>query len=177
MRTTDALNLTQLPRRVSAAEIDDFRVEPAHAPGGARGWAVTGEALARFAAMTNWDYYEASLRFQKVLEVAGARARGQLNWCLQILHFRQRKESPRVMHAALQVPAPQDVCPCSLQDCLASRTAGHASREGLLLVLLYAVLQRNDLHAAAACNAGQALARFGRHGNDGRFCSGLRAQA
>ena len=72
MRTTDALNLTSLPRRVSAAEIDDFRVEAAHAPGGARGWAVTGEALARFAAMTNWDYYEASLRFQKVLEVAGA---------------------------------------------------------------------------------------------------------
>ena len=72
MRTTDALNLTSLPRRVSAAEIDDFRVEPAHAPGGSRGWLVTGEALTRFAAMTNWDYYEASLRFQKVLEVAGA---------------------------------------------------------------------------------------------------------
>ena len=33
---------------------------------------VSGEALERFAAMTNWDYYEASLRFQKVLEVSGA---------------------------------------------------------------------------------------------------------
>lgn len=73
-RTTDALNLTTLPRRVSAAEIDDFRVLPAHEPGGRRGWAVSGEALERFAAMTNWDYYEAALRFQKVLEVSGAHA-------------------------------------------------------------------------------------------------------
>ena len=73
-RTTDALNLTALPRRVSAAEIDDFRVAPAHVPGGRRGWEVSGEALQRFAAMTNWDYYEATLRFQQVLEVSGARA-------------------------------------------------------------------------------------------------------
>ena len=121
-RTTDALNLTALPRRVSAAEIDDYSVAPAHEPGGRRGWQVrlegllplphvpsacvqhhpcmrsarscklvstaghlmtrrhikthtrqvSGVALERFAAMTNWDYYEASLRFQKVLEVAGA---------------------------------------------------------------------------------------------------------
>ena len=61
-----------MPKRVSAAEIDDYAVTPAHEPGGRRGWAVRGEALERFAAMTNWDYYEAALRFQKVLEVSGA---------------------------------------------------------------------------------------------------------
>jgi len=32
---------------------------------------VTGEAIERFAQMTNWDYYEAANRFQKVLEAAG----------------------------------------------------------------------------------------------------------
>lgn len=30
---------------------------------------VSGEALERFAQMTNWDYYEAVRRFQRVLQV------------------------------------------------------------------------------------------------------------
>ena len=42
-RTTDALNLTTLPRRVSAAEIDDYSVAPAHEPGGRRAWQVRAE--------------------------------------------------------------------------------------------------------------------------------------
>lgn len=68
-QTTDALNMMELPRRVSAAEIDDFTITADLANG--RVWLVEGEAIARFAAMTNWDYYEATLRFQKVLDSAG----------------------------------------------------------------------------------------------------------
>ena len=68
-QTTDALNTTELPRRISAAEIDDFAITSDLAHG--RAWHVEGEAIERFAAMTNWDYYEATLRFQKVLESAG----------------------------------------------------------------------------------------------------------
>lgn len=70
VQTTDALNMRELPRRISAAEISDFTVTADLA--GERRWLVTGEAIDRFAAMTNWDYYEASLRFQKVLEASGA---------------------------------------------------------------------------------------------------------
>lgn len=69
MQTTDALNMTALPRRISAAEIDDFIITSDLAHG--RIWYVEGEAIHRFAAMTNWDYYEATLRFQKVLDSAG----------------------------------------------------------------------------------------------------------
>ena len=35
---------------------------------------VQGEAIERFAQMTNWDYYEAAKRFQKVLEASGINA-------------------------------------------------------------------------------------------------------
>ncbi len=33
-----------------------------------------GAAIERFAQMTNWDYYEAARRFQKVLEASGINA-------------------------------------------------------------------------------------------------------
>ena len=33
-----------------------------------------GDAIERFAQMTNWDYYEAARRFQKVLEASGINA-------------------------------------------------------------------------------------------------------
>lgn len=36
-----------------------------------RFFVVNGEALLRFAQMTNWDYYEAVARFQRVLNVSG----------------------------------------------------------------------------------------------------------
>ncbi|BDA41236.1 GTPase Obg [Coccomyxa sp. Obi] len=68
VRTTDALNMRELPRRMSSADISDFSVE---GPDGERRWIVSGEAIERFAAMTNWDYYEAMLRFQKVLDATG----------------------------------------------------------------------------------------------------------
>ncbi len=68
VRTTDALNMRQLPRRMSSADINDFDVE---GPDAQRRWTVSGEAIERFAAMTNWDYYEAMLRFQKVLDATG----------------------------------------------------------------------------------------------------------
>ena len=76
-QTTDALNMMELPRRVSAAEIDDFTITADLANG--RVWLVEGEAIARFAAMTNWDYYEATLRFQKVLDSAGEQSRCRLD--------------------------------------------------------------------------------------------------
>ena len=31
-----------------------------------------GAAIERFASMTNWDYYEAAVRFQSVLQASGA---------------------------------------------------------------------------------------------------------
>ncbi|KAK9810624.1 hypothetical protein WJX73_005554 [Symbiochloris irregularis] len=37
-------------------------------------WRVEGQAIERFAQMTNWNYYESALRFQKVLEASGINA-------------------------------------------------------------------------------------------------------
>lgn len=54
---------------MSAADISDFVITPDLEY--QRTWHVSGEAISRFASMTNWDYYEAALRFQKVLEAAG----------------------------------------------------------------------------------------------------------
>jgi GTP-binding protein len=34
-------------------------------------WRVTGIAIERAAQMTNWDYYEASMRFQRILRAMG----------------------------------------------------------------------------------------------------------
>ena len=36
-----------------------------------RKWYVEGIAIERAAAMTNWDYYEAGLRFQRILRAMG----------------------------------------------------------------------------------------------------------
>lgn len=36
-----------------------------------RTWTVIGEGLERFTQMTNWEYYEAIKRFQKVLDASG----------------------------------------------------------------------------------------------------------
>ena len=68
--TVDALNQTDLPRRFSEARISSFQIE-ADLVVTPRLFYVHGEALERFAQMTNWDYYEAVSRFQKVLEAAG----------------------------------------------------------------------------------------------------------
>lgn len=68
--TTSAVNLTQVPRRHSEARIDEFSID-VQLENGQQLFLVTGEAIERFAQMTNWDYYEAANRFQKVLEAAG----------------------------------------------------------------------------------------------------------
>ena len=44
-----------------------FRIEPV----GPGEWQVEGVAIERTAQMTNWDYYEAALRFQRILEAMG----------------------------------------------------------------------------------------------------------
>ncbi|GLC56716.1 hypothetical protein PLESTB_001138100 [Pleodorina starrii] len=82
---TNALNQTAPPARRDV-RIDGFTVEveelPAASSGGgaSRVFYVSGEGIERFAQMTNWDYYEAVKRFQRVLEVSGIngalRARG-----------------------------------------------------------------------------------------------------
>ena len=68
--TTSAINLTEVPRRHSEARIDEFSID-VQSEDGHQMFIVTGEAINRFAQMTNWDYYEAANRFQKVLEAAG----------------------------------------------------------------------------------------------------------
>ncbi|MDW8270761.1 MAG: Obg family GTPase CgtA, partial [Anaerolineae bacterium] len=37
------------------------------------GWLVRGRRIERVAAMTNWNYYEAVARFQRILEAMGIR--------------------------------------------------------------------------------------------------------
>ncbi|EFJ44248.1 hypothetical protein VOLCADRAFT_65003 [Volvox carteri f. nagariensis] len=84
---TNALNQTALPARRDV-RIDEFVVSVEEVStsgagggdGGSRVFYVEGEGIERFAQMTNWDYYEAVKRFQRVLEVSGInsalRARG-----------------------------------------------------------------------------------------------------
>ncbi|PNW77357.1 hypothetical protein CHLRE_10g433100v5 [Chlamydomonas reinhardtii] len=71
---TNALNQTAVQRR--EVRIDDFTVAMEDLPPGSASTAprvfyVEGEGIERFAQMTNWDYYEAVKRFQRVLEVSG----------------------------------------------------------------------------------------------------------
>ncbi len=93
---TNAVNQKKLPGRYNEDRIDDFTVEVEYpsGPEGRKVMYVEGKALAKFAQvcgtlhtllhmimimltaglppqMTNWDYYEAVKRFQKVLEAAG----------------------------------------------------------------------------------------------------------
>jgi GTP-binding protein len=67
--STDALNLTEPPRDLDRKRIDEFSITVDLADG--RVFVVDGGAVQRFAQMTNWDYYESLLRFQKVLELSG----------------------------------------------------------------------------------------------------------
>ncbi len=75
--------LDELPEPASLADepviyrpdIDEdyFEIEregTERAPGRAR-WRVSGVRIERAAAMTNWDYYESGLRFQRILDVMG----------------------------------------------------------------------------------------------------------
>ena len=58
-----------LTARRSEAKIGEFVIESDLS--GPRFWYVRGEAIERFAQMTDWSYYEAARRFQRVLEAAG----------------------------------------------------------------------------------------------------------
>lgn len=68
-------------RRDTDAKIGEFTIECDLA--GPRVWFVKGAAIERFAQMTDWGYYEAARRFQRVLIAAGIdaalRARGVLD--------------------------------------------------------------------------------------------------
>ena len=55
--------------RRSNSKIGEFTIEPDLR--GPRVWYVKGEAIERFAQMTDWSYYEALKRFQGVLDAAG----------------------------------------------------------------------------------------------------------
>lgn len=59
-----------LRARRADARIGEFTVT-ALPGGGRRAWAVRGEAIERFAQMTDWSYYEAARRFQGVLDASG----------------------------------------------------------------------------------------------------------
>lgn len=65
-----AVNQTKVSRIRSEARMDQFQLE-VESHNEHRIFHITGEAIERFAQMTNWDYYEAANRFQKVLEAAG----------------------------------------------------------------------------------------------------------
>lgn len=67
---TDAVNQQEKARtEADAARLDEFSVEADLAED--RTWFVRGPALERFAQMTNWDFFEAVLRFQRVLKACG----------------------------------------------------------------------------------------------------------
>ena len=57
-----------VPARPVALPIDEDVFSIEHE---ATGWFVHGKRIERVANMTNWDYYEAGLRFQRVLEAMG----------------------------------------------------------------------------------------------------------
>ena len=48
-----------------------FVVEREGRPAGRPDWRVRGKRIERVVKMTNWDYYEAALRFQRILEAMG----------------------------------------------------------------------------------------------------------
>ncbi len=48
-----------------------FVVEREGRPAGRPNWRVRGKRIERVVKMTNWDYYEAALRFQRILEAMG----------------------------------------------------------------------------------------------------------
>ena len=79
---TDAVNQqSKTKSSVDTARMDDFTIESELAEG--RTWFVHSLALERFAQMTNWDYFEATLRFQRVLEACGVAASLRKQGCVE----------------------------------------------------------------------------------------------
>ena len=70
-----AETLSQVPEEVPEEEVAVFRAdENEHAFTIEREencWRVRGTRIERVVAMTNWDYYEAAMRFQRILEAMG----------------------------------------------------------------------------------------------------------
>lgn len=60
----------ELPEITLAEDETSFQIVPM----GAGEWRVEGVAIERAAHMTNWDYYEASMRFQRILRAMGISA-------------------------------------------------------------------------------------------------------
>jgi GTP-binding protein len=54
---------------VMAVPVDEKSFEIRHLDEGQ--WQVVGVAIERAAQMTNWDYYEATMRFQRILRAMG----------------------------------------------------------------------------------------------------------
>lgn len=67
--STDALNIREVPKKDMSARMDDFDIEEDHQYG--RCYFVKGQAIERFAQMTNFDYFEGARRFQQVLKRVG----------------------------------------------------------------------------------------------------------
>ena len=63
------VNVTAVPKLHADARMDEFVITADLAEG--RRWFIEGDAIRRFAQMTNWNYYESALRFQKVLAASG----------------------------------------------------------------------------------------------------------
>jgi GTPase len=67
---TNAANVQEKAKSVRGNEwLDDYTIDADLAE--QRTWLVHGAALERFAQMTNFDYFEASLRFQRTLQAVG----------------------------------------------------------------------------------------------------------
>jgi len=61
----------ELPEITPAADENAFQV---HTPDEGH-FLVTGVGIERIVQMTNWDYYESSLRFQRILRAMGIRSK------------------------------------------------------------------------------------------------------
>jgi len=67
--TTDALNIQEVPKKDMTKRMDDFEITEDLSYG--RVFYVSGQAIERFAQMTNFDYFEGARRFQQVLKRVG----------------------------------------------------------------------------------------------------------
>lgn len=105
--------------RRRSSRIGEFEIESDLR--GPRVWYVKGDAIERFAQMTDWSYYEAAKRFQGVLDAAGITS---------ALKARGVKEGDTVVIGELQFEHSEDTSEGALYDKWygARKDAGIASR-------------------------------------------------
>ena len=128
--------MTEPPKGLSEKRIDEFTITTDLANG--RLFFVEGEAIERFAGMTNWDYYEAQLRFQKVLEASGA-GPAQSSLKPGIAHAHKKAHgcltAPAMpdasLHGSLAVHISMEGCCAvwSMEGCCASMVHGRVLRQ------------------------------------------------